>query len=175
MDEIFPSGLVFYPHIRPVGAYTGSPSLCTVLSTGLLFYNNACLNDYGTHRTRRQHTPPISMKILSIAIPVALSICSLSCGNKSSSLEKRLEGNWKLGSAEFTFRSGAMFRTANSSVYASYQIIDGESLRYLRKSNGPVRLIDCIVTVKFPNSHSMIWYSSQSGNLVEMMRFNRNQ
>jgi hypothetical protein len=52
-------------------------------------------------------------------------------------------------------------------VYASYQVLDNETLRY-RQIN-----TEWIVKVKFPTATTMIWYRGQTDELREWMTFQR--
>lgn len=113
------------------------------------------------------------MKILTTLILVMITFFCPSCENKSQSLDKRIEGNWRQNNRDFTFRSGAMVVTVNSYVFASYQIIDNETMRFRANNNNSGYPIDLMLTVKFPNPNSMIWYRRESGNLAVWMTFQR--
>jgi hypothetical protein len=83
------------------------------------------------------------------------------------SIEGKMAGNWKVGRLELTFREGVINYLHNSSVFAAYKILDGNSIRYTRKSDDYVE--DRIVIVTFPSSQTMAW-SLESGGTTNLWR-----
>lgn len=111
--------------------------------------------------------------LLQVAAPGRLSAETLAWlwDDNATKLGKKVAGEWQQGSREFIFQSGVMSFLRTGVVFASYQLLDGETIRFQRVT--PDSNWDWIVKVKFPASNKMVWYSVQSGTLKEWWSFER--
>jgi hypothetical protein len=100
-----------------------------------------------------------------ICILIIYSCC------QSLSLENRLSGKWRQGTREFIFKNGTIAFLRTSHVYASYRVLDTETIRFQIENHD--HNLDWIVKVKFPDNKTMIWYKERAGKLEMWYSFQK--
>jgi tetratricopeptide (TPR) repeat protein len=97
------------------------------------------------------------------------ALLTLSGCSPSASLERKIEGKWAQGSREFVIKGGIIAFLRTSQVYASYQVIDEQTIRF--RHDAPNYPMDWLVNVSFPAPDRMIWRRESNGKLRNWMSF----
>ncbi len=110
-----------------------------------------------------------TMVFLFVCLFILCGCSPSSPGGDSLPLEGKMQGKWR-GGREYTFKAGVM-ALSNGRVYASYQVLDKETIRFRQDSSeSPV---DYLLIVRFPDPNTMVWYKSRSGQLSQWRSFER--
>jgi hypothetical protein len=89
------------------------------------------------------------------------------------SLENRLNGHWIMGSGKFVLKGGTMAVLGTSYIYASYTIIDEQTIRFHREGSELSSPRDLVVKVSFPAPDRMTWQLESAGKLSDWLSFQR--
>ena len=88
------------------------------------------------------------------------------------SLEGKIEGKWQMEKGYvFVFKGGTMSVAGSSRVFATYKILDKNSILYTRKTDDSTS--ESIVIVTFPSSQTMVWSVESFGKTNTWWTFER--
>lgn len=110
-----------------------------------------------------------------ILIPFVLLSLLFSC---SKSMEKKIEGLWKRNpqsNTKFVIKQGLIIIEKTGRVYATYDFIDKDIIRYTKSSRYQEDSydIDILLEIEFVTDDYMIFYRKSGNNKRKYLEFHR--
>ena len=105
-----------------------------------------------------------------LIVLIACAAIFFGCDARSA-LDKRLSGQWRRGSVEFVFQSGTISTRQTGYVYATYEVLDEQTIRFRRDNRDSP--IDLVVKVSFPEPNRMLWQRRRGEEFIDWWNFER--
>ena|SRR5688572_11456383 len=115
-------------------------------------------------------SPPSIPRASFLMLLIACAAIFFGCDARSA-LDKKLLGQWRRGSLEFVFQSGTISTRRTGHVYATYEVLDQQTIRFRRDDRDSP--IDLIVKVSFPDSNRMLWQRRRGEEFIDWWSFER--